>query len=557
MVVAALTTAFLAQCLKPIFDDIFIGHQKERLFYIALGVLSIFIIKGISEYGATLCMEHVGLRIMNSLQQHLFDHLVFLDLDFFRKSHEGHITSLLLNDIRTIKNSVLQATSGILNQGFTIVGLIYVMVHQNPSLSLASFVGLPLVMGLLVYSGRKVRAVALKLSRDTGSLQIFFQQIFQNIALVKAYHTEAQESLSLKSRLIKLTDQMMQVCRIRSLIHPIMEIMGGIAIVIVIVIGGVQVMEGTQTTGSFLAFITALLFVYRPLKTIIQMNTTLQEGLAATERIQDILMTQETLEKQARCTTHFIPQPKSLFHQDIVLDHVGFTYPEAHQPLFKALSCRFKGGMRSAIVGPSGAGKTTLFHLLLRFYRPQQGCIRLGDVDFSQVNLQNLREHMALVSQDISLFDDTIAANISYGMNASLDQIREASSLAFADEFIDSLPLGYQTPVGSQGVKLSGGQRQRISLARAFLRNAPILLLDEATSALDGTSEKKIQEATMRLSQERTTLIIAHRFSTIEHANTIFVLNHGDLVQEGSHTELIAMPGLYKELALSQKFSAE
>lgn len=545
MIISAISTALLAHSLKPIFNDIFIGHRKDLLVYVAAGILGIFIVKGFSEYGSTLLLENLGQRMLMSFQNKLFSHLIFLDLDFFHTEHEGKVTSLLLNDTRTIKNSILTSLSGIVKEGLTAISLLVVMIKDNGRLTLISLVGLPLVMGLLIICGRKVRRISLQLSQETGHLQVFFQQIFHNIALVKSCNTENREIESLSERLRRLLDHTLRVGKVRAFVHPAMEILGGMAIVAVILIGGSQVMKGVQTTGSFLAFLTALFFVYRPLKNIIHLNTQIQEGLAAAQRIQAVM----SIQPQAHLTPT-VPKihPKNVFQGDITFDNVTFSYEQT--PLFQDFSCSVKAQKRTALVGPSGSGKTSLFYLLLRFYTPQQGKILWDQKNIANMDIHHLRQHIALVTQDIALFDESIAYNISYGVQgASLADVRRAASLAFADEFIDELPQGYQTRIGPQGIKLSGGQRQRIALARAFLLDAPLLLLDEATSALDTVSERKIQQALRSLTQQRTTLVIAHRLSTIEDADHILVMNKGAIVQAGTHQELISEKGLYQKLA--------
>jgi subfamily B ATP-binding cassette protein MsbA len=545
MILSAISTALLAHSLKPIFNDIFIGHRKDLLIYVAGGILSIFIVKGFSEYGSTLLLENLGQRMLMSFQNKLFSHLIFLDLDFFHTEHEGKVTSLLLNDARTIKNSVLTSLSGIVKEGLTAISLLVVMIKDNGRLTLISLVGLPLVMGLLVICGRKVRKISLQLSQETGQLQVFFQQIFHNIALVKSCNTETREIDSLATRLQDLLAQTLRVGKVRAFVHPAMEILGGVAIVTVILIGGSQVMRGAQTTGSFLAFLTALFFVYRPLKNIIHLNTQIQEGLAAAQRIQSVM----AIPPQSRMTST-VPQiyDKKVFAKDICFDKITFGYQGT--PLFTDFSCTIQAQKRTALVGPSGSGKTSLFYLLLRFYMPQKGEILWGHHPIASMDVHHLRRHIALVTQDIALFDETIAYNISYGVpGASLAEVRRAAALAFADEFIDELPNGYHTRIGPHGIKLSGGQRQRLALARAFLMDAPLLLLDEATSALDTVSERKIQQALRSLTQQRTTLVIAHRLSTIEDADQILVMNKGHIVQTGTHQELIGQTGLYQKLA--------
>jgi len=367
---------------------------------------------------------------------------------------------------------------------------------------------------------------------------------------------------------------------------------------------GQEVIAGEKTVGSFFTFVTALVFIYPPIKNVVSLNTKLQEGLVSAQRIADVLAmpvecavgpldpldwratppshhqgveeTQPTkgghiqvdsvskehpsiaLKKnQTPGQTETNPTPDSqretLGQDDWVFEKVTFSYPGSPEPVLHNFSCRFFGGKKMALVGNSGAGKTTLFYLLLRLYQPEMGRILIGNQDLQKFSLEYWRKNVAFVGQEMALFSDTVAANIAYGMTATPDQIAHAASMAYADEFIDALPKGYDTLIGTRGLMLSGGQRQRLALARAFLRNSPIVLLDEATSALDATSEKKIKEATFRLMENRTTLMIAHRFSTIEAADVIYVLDQGRVVQQGQHHELMTEQGLYQKWAMMQR----
>ncbi len=357
---------------------------------------------------------------------------------------------------------------------------------------------------------------------------------------------------ALRHRLNSLFKKSIKACFIRASVHPIMEILGGFSIVVVILSGGLQVIQGTQTTGSFLTFITALLFIYQPIKKIIRCNSQLQEGLASAERIQEVLDLSQ-YNTQDVGPKLIITESAIDFGGPLIFEKVCFGYPGTHA-IIQDLSCLFQGQKNSAIVGPSGAGKSTLFQLLLRFYFAQKGKILIGNTDILTIPLEKWRQCMAFVGQNIALFDESVAYNIGYGIkNVSLKAIERAAELAFADEFICKLPQGYNTTIGSNGVKLSGGQRQRIALARAFLKDAPLLFLDEATSSLDTISEGKIQKAIKRLTFQRTTLVIAHRLSTIESADCIFVMQNGRFIEQGSHQQLMRAKGFYEQLALFQE----
>jgi ATP-binding cassette, subfamily B, bacterial MsbA len=547
MIVTAISTAVLATYLKPIFDDIFIGHKKELLYWISAGVLSVFSIKGISEYGGNLCMEYVGQKMMLNIQKHLFEHLLHLNLHFFKKNHGAELMSLMTNDVRLVRNSILQALTGILKESVTVISLVSVMFFENWFLSCIALIGFPLAILPLVYCGRKVRKLTHSLQEDVSSFQVFFQQIFQGIVLIKTSQTENQEIQNLKERLDRFFKKSLRAFSTKALIHPVMEIFAGFAIVFVIINGGMQVMTGDQTTGSFLTFITSLLFVYRPAKNILNLNNILQEGLAATERVFHLL--RQPKQKIYACISK--GDDFSAHKKDICFQDVTFQYPEQQSPILKSFSCCFKGGQKSALVGYSGAGKTTLFYLLLQFYHLSKGMIKIGEQNIQDLDPKILRQEIAFVSQETMLFDDTIYHNIAYGCPwATKEDVYEASALAYADEFILQLPEKFQTRIGENGTRLSGGQRQRLAIARAFLKKASILLLDEATSALDNASEAKIQKALERLTYQKTTIMIAHRLSTIESADCIFVLKNGSIDDFGKHADLLQKGGLYRELTL-------
>jgi ATP-binding cassette, subfamily B, bacterial MsbA len=556
MMGSALTMALLTTRLKPVFDDIFIGHRQDRLFYVAGGVFILCIVRGICEYGSSLISEFTGQSMMDSLQKRLFGHMLTLDLEFFRGQHEGRLTALLLNDVRTLRQSVLTSLSGLCAQVLLVIGLLVVMVRENVQMTLLAGTILPLVGQIMAWCGRRVRSGSRQLAGEMDGLHIFFQQVLQNIMLIKAQYTQEQEAVRLDERLDKMRVQTAKVAGVRSLVHPMMELLGGAAIVAVIFVGGSQVIEGKKTAGSFFTFLMALLVIYRPLKLTIQLNSQLQEGMAAAERVHAMLSQAPMNEAALSDQSGRLPSRQD-FQADLCFRNVNFAYPTREGNVLENLDFCLPAGKTTAIVGPSGAGKSTLFALLMRFYRPTQGQITLGDVPIDEFCLKPWRQALAFVSQESILFDDTVAANMAYGMNVDKQSLQEAARLACADEFIHDLPDGYQTIIGARGAKLSGGQRQRIALARAFLRDASLVLQDEPTSALDSLSESSVKEATARLCQGRTTLIIAHRLATIEHADHVIVLSKGRVVQQGAPSALMACDGLYRRLALAQKLKDE
>jgi subfamily B ATP-binding cassette protein MsbA len=381
-----------------------------------------------------------------------------------------------------------------------------------------------------------------ELASFTGRLT----QIFQGIRVIKAYRAEEYEAMRAHTMIERIFALVYKSARVRSASHPIIESLGGVAIVIVIAYGGWQVMHHARTTGEFISFIGALLLVYEPLKRLSNMNANLQEGLAAATRVFTILDTPALVQDRPHA------KPLSSVEGTIEFQDVHFTYPDGKVAL-DGISLKIKRAQSIALVGASGAGKSTIINLIARFYDIQQGAILIDETDIRDVTLASLRQHIALVSQEIILFDTTIRENIAYGsFQATDEEIIAAAKAAAAHEFINVLPNGYHTLIGENGVKLSGGQRQRIAIARAMLKNAPILLLDEATSALDTDSERQVQAALKILMEGRTTLMVAHRLSTVVEANTIYVLDQGKIVESGNHQTLLKKQGIYANLWQAQ-----
>lgn len=517
-----------------------------RLWPLATLILGIFVLKGGAGYGQMVLLNTVGQRMIATLQQELFDHLIEGDVALFQERSSGRLISLLTYDTQLLRNGL---THILLNMGrdiLTLLFLIGVMIYKDPFLASIALLGFPLIVWPIQNFGRRMRKISFGSQEAMEKLHIFFQQMFQGIRLVKAYGMEAHEKARASDRIRLFLRLSLKGARVRAALHPLMEILGGVAIVIVVVYGGHQVISHTRTTGSFISFITALLLAYEPLKKLVHMHTELQESLSALTRIFHMRDTPRTI----------VDSPKAIDLNvqkgQIEIQNLTFAYSD-QAPLFKNLSLAIQGGQRVAIVGPSGAGKSTLFNLLLRFYDPLKGTILLDGQSIQEVTLASLRRHFAFVSQEMTLFDETVRENIQYGrLDASFEEIQQAARDAAADGFIRELPHGYETLIGEQGLKLSGGQRQRIAIARAMLKNAPILLLDEATSALDTQSEWQVQKALESLMQGRTTLTIAHRLSTVEKADHIFVLDRGTVIEQGTHASLLAMDGLYARLVVPQ-----
>jgi subfamily B ATP-binding cassette protein MsbA len=476
----------------------------------------------------------------------LFARLMRADLAYFHAHPSGTLISRFTSDAALLRNAAANVLGGIGKDAVTVLFLVGVMFYQDWLLALVSFFVFPLAIRPIVAIGRRIRRVTANAQAEIGQFTTLLNQTFQGARHVKAYGMEQYEehrAARLIERLFALIDR---GTRTRSRASPIMEALGGTAIAVVILYGGHQVITGARTPGALFSFITALLLAYQPLKSLANLNASLQEGLAAAQRIFEVLDVEPAIRDMPGA------RPLRISGGEIRFENVRFGYVPG-TPVIDGLSLTIPAGHTVALVGPSGAGKSTILNLIPRFYDIEQGSITVDDQDVRRVTIASLRGAVALVAQEVSLFDDTVRANIAYGrFGASSAEIEEAARAAAADGFIRELPRGYDTTVGEHGVRLSGGQRQRIAIARAMLKNAPILLLDEATSALDSESERQVQRALNALIRGRTTLVIAHRLSTVQDADLICVLDRGQVVETGRHAELLTRSGLYARLYAMQ-----
>ena len=542
MVVVAATTASLAFLMETILDDVFTARDKTSLYIAATTVMGLFLLKGLATYGQTVIMSLVGQRILADIQKRMFSHLTYADLSFFQSRSSGELIAHFINDVEKMRGTVAGVITAIGRDSLTLIFLIGVMFYQDWLLTLASFFAFPTAILPLVKIGKKIRKVSANTQEEIGQFTVILNEVFRDIRHVKSYCMEKYEQTRTNLLIDKIFKLVFKAARTKAAAYPIMETLGGTAIVIVICYGGWQVIEGERTTGTFFSFVTALLLAYDPVKKLVNLNAQLQEGLAASERIFGVLDIKPKIVDRRDAI-----QLKEVTG-DILIKNLHFSY-DGTPPILSNLSMQIPAGQTIALVGHSGSGKSTLLNLITRFFAPASGLILLDNTDIQTVTLSSLRQNFAIVSQDVSLFNETIKANICYGNpEASDEKIVEAAKNAAAHEFITQLPNGYETEVGENGVKLSGGQRQRIVIARAMLKDAPILLLDEATSALDSESEKSIQLALQKLMHNRTTIVIAHRLSTIQSADMIYVLDEGKVAEFGKHAELLKRKGVYANL---------
>lgn len=542
MAVMATATAMSAWLMKPVVNDIFIGRNRDLLWLIGGAVLVTFAVKGIANYAQSTLMSFVGLKIIADNQNRLYAHLSHMDLAFFHARQTGSLISRFTVDIIQMRAAVSNVLTGFGKDLLSLVGLVVVMFVQDWQLSLISFFVFPVAVFPIVRLGRRMRKVTTNTQEEMGLFTTLLEQTFQGIRVVKAYGMEQYEQGRMAGIIGRIFELTFKSARIRAMSSPIMETLGGVAVAIVIIYGGLRVIEQQTDAGAFFSFITALLLAYEPMKRLANLNSSLQEGLAGTQRLFALLDEKPAIMEKPGATA------LAVIRGAVRFEDVDFAYG-ADTPALKGVTLEVPAGKTAALVGPSGAGKSTILNLIPRFYDVNTGRILIDGNDVRDVTLASLHASIALVSQEITLFDDTVRANIAYGRaGAGEDDILAAAKAAAAHEFIQDLPLGYETMVGEQGVKLSGGQRQRLAIARAMLKNAPILLLDEATSALDTESERQVQTALKGLMAGRTTLVIAHRLSTVQDADIIYVVDNGRIIESGGHQDLLRQGGSYARL---------
>lgn len=547
MLIVAGATATIAWLTQPVLDDIFVKKDVTKLIVLPIVV---FIVNGISafaNYGQTVIMRNVGQRIIADMQINLFAHLMKLDLAVFHDQAAGRLISRFTNDIMLMRNTVSTVLTGIAKDFFSMLFLIILMFHQNWQLALIAFLVFPTAVFPIIRLGRRMRSVSDSTQTQLGTFAAQLDETFNGVRMVKAYGREEYEISRARATIEKLYNLYVKASRLQAAASPIMDLLTGAAIAGVIWYGGYNVIQGVTTPGKFTSFVVAMLMTYKPAKTLATLNNSLQEGLAAASRLFTVL------DIPPKIIDNPNAKPLKVTSGAIRFEEATFSYsPEV--PAIKDITLDIPAGKTVALVGSSGSGKSTMVNLLLRFYDLNRGMITVDSQDIRDITLASLRNSMSLVSQEIVLFDDTVRANIAYGrLDATEEEITAAAKMAAADEFIRKLPQGYDTMIGPHGVKLSGGQRQRLAIARAVVKNAPILLLDEATSSLDNTSERIVQEALDKLMHNRTTLVVAHRLTTIRNADIIYVLDHGKIVESGTHDSLLAKNGLYYRLYTQHK----
>jgi ATP-binding cassette, subfamily B, bacterial MsbA len=536
MIVYGAASAALAWLIKPIIDDV-LAHQSS-LGFVATGILASYFFKGLGNYFSSYLMDDLGHRVVMQLRNELFRHLLDQSAAFFARSTTGKLLSRINNDVGQVQRAVAETVGDLARESLALVGFAVLLFVYDARLAILCMTGAPLAIYPLVKFGRRLRTVTRWSQEEQEHLSHVAGEAFTGHRIVKAFGAEPREAAKFDRASRKLYRTNLKVTGVLSVLPPLMEFLGGVAIAGALWYGSREIAMGRLTAGEFTSFMTALLLMYGPVKKLSRVNANLQQAMAASERIFELLDLHTEVSE--------VPDAKPLpaFRDTIEFRDVVFQYEDGHgRNTLRGVTLSVRAGQMIAIVGRSGAGKTTLVNLLPRFYDVTSGAILIDGIDIRQVTLKSLREQIGIVTQDTVLFDDTIANNIAYGVpGVSREQIEASARAAHAHDFVTALPEGYQTRIGERGQRLSGGQRQRLAIARALLKNSPILILDEATSALDAESERLVQDALVTLMMNRTSFVIAHRISTVRRADAIVVLDRGRVAEIGRHEDLVNRP---------------
>lgn len=541
MAIAGGLSAAMLWLIKDMVDKVLLAKDIFMLNLIPFLIVGVFLFQGICNYGQNYLMHWIGQRAIFDIRNKLYSHLQRLSLSFFSKKPTGELISRLTNDITTMQSALSRAVGDIVKEGITVIALLGLLFYFDWQLALISLAVLPFLVKLTSKLSKQLRKVSRKVRKEMAILTSVLQESLSGIRIIKAFTMENREKERFKKRNRDYFTAEIKSRRIAALIGPLIGFISSFGIAFIVWFGGRQVIQGVMTTGEFIAFMGGLISLYRPLSKLGDVNSIIQQALASGERVFEILDTPSIIENPPN------PVVLSGFNDRIEFRNVSFRYEK--EIVLKDINLEIKKGETVALVGPSGAGKTTLANLLARFYDPHKGEILIDNKNLKTVDLSSLRGLLGIVTQSTILFNDTIYNNISYGKpEATREEIIGAAKAANAHPFIEKLEGGYQSSIQEKGQRLSGGQAQRIAIARALLKDPAILILDEATSEVDSESESLIQEALKRLLQERTALIIAHRLSTIRDANKIVVLKDGEILETGTHRELMAKSGHYRHL---------
>jgi subfamily B ATP-binding cassette protein MsbA len=544
----ALLTGAYAWLMKPLLDDLFIKKDRFMLGILPFAIIVLSLLKGLASYGQTTLWAYIGLKIVSDIREALYRHLILLPIGSHNKNATGNLMSYILNDVGLMQTAVSTVLKSLVSQPLTLVALAGVILYQNAKLALLAIIVVPLFIIPLAKIGMRLREYATSGQEKIGEMSSHLQETLSGIRVVKAFGKETFESDRFKKKNRAYFKEIVRAITVSEIATPLMETTGAIGVAMIIWYAGFQVINSTMTAGEFFSFLTAIMLMYGPLKVLASANNMLQQAIAGSERVFAVLDERNEVQQDSGKREIGVAAGKLAFHD------VSFSYHGGTSPALTKINFKVGAGSTVALVGHSGAGKSTIANLLPRFYEPTSGVISLDGIPISEIRLASLRNQIGIVSQEVVLFNETIAWNIGYGSaaSASQEEIMKAAELAYAHLFISKMGKGYETCIEKGGVNLSGGERQRLAIARALLKNPPILILDEATSALDSESEFFVQKALGNLMKNRTTVVIAHRLSTVLKADCIIVMEQGSIIEMGRHEELIKKDGPYKKIYLMQ-----